>query len=175
MQLFERRKCAEPRCDRLFMPKSTRHRYCHRTPANKTARPDARRPLRPGSSAVARPGGVAGTGGSCGLRSLRRADRCSRALGSRPCPRWRPALLLGPGARSLQQGSERWPAGVAHLVIGTGATPLRSMAHERKMRLSRSSRLLWRFCGAGAGASDRACTSRCWMIARLALSRSLSV
>ena len=28
MQLTERRRCAEPRCDRLFIPKSSRHRYC---------------------------------------------------------------------------------------------------------------------------------------------------
>ena len=28
MQLTERRKCAEPRCERLFIPKSSRHRYC---------------------------------------------------------------------------------------------------------------------------------------------------
>ena len=28
MQLTERRKCAEPRCGRLFIPKSSRHRYC---------------------------------------------------------------------------------------------------------------------------------------------------
>ena len=29
MRLTERRKCAEPRCDRQFIPKSSRHRYCH--------------------------------------------------------------------------------------------------------------------------------------------------
>ena len=28
LELAERRRCAQPRCDRWFVPKSTRHRYC---------------------------------------------------------------------------------------------------------------------------------------------------
>ena len=64
------RKCAEPGCDREFIPKSSRNRYCLEHRKTKPRDP-AHSEVRAGASSVAGAVGDAGRGGRGGVCSVR--------------------------------------------------------------------------------------------------------